>query len=107
MGDYIGWAFFAAVNPTLLAATTAMIMLPHPRRLMFGYLLGAYLASISIGCVIVFEIQGTDKTLDTTKHSVAPAVDIVFGLLLLVIAWVIRSGHDQWRRERAERRREA
>src|SRR5215831_12350016 len=107
MGDYIGWAFFAAVNPTLLAATTAMIMLPHPRRLMFGYLLGAYLASISIGCVIVFELEHSESSLDTTKHAVAPAVDIIFGLLLLVIAWAIRSGRDTWRRERMARRREA
>jgi len=107
MGDYIGWAFFAAVNPTLLAATTAMIMLPHPRRLMFGYLLGAYLASILIGCVIVFELEHSESSLDTAKHTVAPAIDITVGVLLLIIAWVVHTGRDTWRRELMDRRREA
>jgi Sap, sulfolipid-1-addressing protein len=107
MGDYIGWAFFAAVNPTLLAATTAMIMLPHPRRLMFGYLLGALLTSITIGLVIVWELQANGKTIDTAKNTVAPVADILLGSLLLLIAWVIASGRDTWRRARVERRREA
>jgi Sap, sulfolipid-1-addressing protein len=107
MGDYIGWAFFAAVNPTLLAATTAMIMLPHPRRLMFGYLLGALLTSISLGLVIVWELQANGTTIDTAKTTVAPIIDIVFGSLLLLVAWVISSGRDTRRRARAERRREA
>jgi hypothetical protein len=107
MGDYIGWAFFAAVNPTLLAATTAMIMLPHPRRLMFGYLCGALITSISIGCVVVWELQANGKTIDTATNTVAPIADIVFGSLLLLVAWVIASGRDTWRRARVERRREA
>ena len=31
----------AMFNPTLLAAVTIMILLPNPKRLMVGYLLGA------------------------------------------------------------------
>ena len=31
----------AALNPTLLAATTVMLLLPKPKRLLLGYLLGA------------------------------------------------------------------
>jgi len=107
MADYIGWALLAAINPTLLAAVTAMIMLPHPRRLMFGYLCGALLTSISLGLVIVFQLKGTGQTIDTTKHTVAPAFDIVLGLLLLVVAYAIHTGRDHWRRERAARRRAA
>ncbi len=107
MADYLGWALVAAVNPTLLAAVTAMIMLPHPRRLMFGYLCGALLTSISLGLLIVFELDGSGKTIDTTKSTVAPATDIVLGSLLLIIAWVVSSGRDTWRRERVARRRAA
>ena len=29
-------------NPSLLAAVTVMLLLPNPKRLMLGYLLGAY-----------------------------------------------------------------
>jgi hypothetical protein len=39
--DIILLAFSAALNPTLLAATTVMLLLPRPRNLMLGYLLGA------------------------------------------------------------------
>jgi hypothetical protein len=31
----------ASLNPTLVAATTVMLLLPSPTRLMLGYLLGA------------------------------------------------------------------
>lgn len=40
----------AMANPTLLAATTAMLLLPNPKKLMLGYLLGAYTTSITLGC---------------------------------------------------------
>ena len=32
----------AMFNPTLLAAVTIMMLIPNPKRLMLGYLLGAY-----------------------------------------------------------------
>ena len=59
MGD-LGQVFFfacvAMLNPTLLAAVTLMLLLPNPKRLMLGYLLGAYTTSISLGLVIVFAL---------------------------------------------------
>lgn len=44
-------------NPTLLAAVTMMLLLPNPKRLMPGYLLGAYTTSITLGLVIVFSLK--------------------------------------------------
>jgi hypothetical protein len=35
-------SLLAMFNPTLLAAVTVMLLLPNPKRRMFGYLLGAY-----------------------------------------------------------------
>ena len=35
----------AALNPTLVAATTLMLLLPNPSRLMLGYWLGAMMTS--------------------------------------------------------------
>ena len=43
------FALTAALNPTLLAATTVMLLLARPRRLLLGYLLGAYTTSITVG----------------------------------------------------------
>ena len=51
-------SLLAMLNPTLLAAVTVMLLLPNPKRLMFGYLLGAYTTSITLGLVIVFTLQG-------------------------------------------------
>ncbi len=107
MAEFFLLAAWAAVNPTLLAATTLMLLLPSPKRLLFGYLLGAYMTSITLGLVIVFSLEGT-STENTAKSALSPALDIVFGLLLLAVAYVLGSirGHrlSEWRRERKEAR---
>jgi hypothetical protein len=46
------------LNPTLVAASTLMMLLPNPKRLMLGYLLGALMTSITLGLVIVFSLEG-------------------------------------------------
>ena len=54
MGQVILLSLTASLNPTLVAATTVMLLLPSPSKLMLGYLLGAYVTSITLGLVIVF-----------------------------------------------------
>ena len=83
-----------------------MLLLPNPKRLMLGYLLGAYTTSITLGLLIVFSLNGS-STESTSKHKVSPLEDIVVGLLLLVIAWVLRTGRDQPFQERRRRKKEA
>lgn len=99
-------ALLAMFNPTLLAAVTVMLLLPSPKRLMLGYLLGAYLASISIGLVIVFALQGSGAV-ETGKSTLSPGEDVVVGLLLLLIAFVLGTDRDRGLRERKERRKGA
>jgi len=53
MSQVILLSLTASLNPTLVAATTVMLLLDRPARLMSGYLLGAYLTSITVGLVIV------------------------------------------------------
>ena len=65
-------------NPTLLAAVTVMMLLPSPKRLMAGYLLGAYTTSITLGLVIVFALPGS-STESTSKHTIGPLEDIAVG----------------------------
>jgi Sap, sulfolipid-1-addressing protein len=93
----------AMFNPSLLAAVTVMLLLPNPRRLMFGYLLGAYLTSITLGLIIVFSLQGSSAE-STAKHTISPVEDIVIGLLAVAIAWVLRTGRDQPLKERRRRK---
>jgi len=98
-------SLLAMFNPTLLAAVTLMLLLPNPKRLMLGYLLGAYTASISTGLVIVFALPNSSAT-STSKNTLSPAEDIVVGLLLLVVAVVLATDRDRPLRERRERRKD-
>ncbi|MGO9793241.1 MAG: GAP family protein [Solirubrobacteraceae bacterium] len=101
MGQVFLLSLTAALNPTLVGASTVMLMLDHPKRLMLGYLLGAYLTSITLGLLIVFALEGS-STVSTTQNTVNPGVDIALGALLLVAAFVLKTERD---RQIAERRR--
>jgi len=98
MGHVLLLALTASLNPTLLAATTMMLMLDNPARLMSGYLLGAYMTSITVGLVIVFTLNGSSVT-KSVQHTVNPLVDIALGVIASVCALVIRSGWLERKRE--------
>lgn len=105
LGGILVLAFGAMLNPTLLAAATVMMLLPDPRKLMFGYLLGAYLTSISLGMLIVFSLHGSDGV-STARDSLSPAEDIVFGALAICLGLVLRTEWLEQRRERRKQRKE-
>jgi Sap-like sulfolipid-1-addressing protein len=101
MGDVFVFALTAALNPTLLTATTVMLLLPRPKRLLLGYLLGALLTSITLGLVIIYTLLDSGAV-STQKHTVSPSIDLAIGAILLVLAFVLATG----RHERlADRRR--
>jgi hypothetical protein len=99
-------SLLAMANPSLLAAVTVMLLLPNPKRLMAGYLLGAYTTSITLGLLIVFSLHNS-STESTSKHKVSPVEDIVVGLLALAISVVLRTGRDQPFRERRRAKKDA
>ena len=105
MGQIFLFSLTAALNPTLLAAVTVMLVLPSPKRLLLGYLLGAMLTSITLGLVIVFSLDGSSSGTSTAKHTINPALDIALGVLILIIVFVVATGRDTRRRARAERKR--
>jgi hypothetical protein len=102
MSQVLLFSLAAALNPTLLTATTVMLLLPSPKRLLLGYLLGAYMTSITLGLVIVFALQDSGAV-DTAEDTLSPAADIALGLILLVVAFTLHSGRHA---ERAEQRKE-
>jgi Sap, sulfolipid-1-addressing protein len=104
LGEIFLLSLLAMFNPTLLAAVTLMLLLPNPKRLMLGYLLGAYTASISLGLVIVFALPESSAT-STSKNTLSPVEDVVVGLLLLVAAAVLATDRDRPLRERQARRK--
>jgi high-affinity Fe2+/Pb2+ permease len=105
MGSIFLYSLVAAANATLLAAVTVMLFLPSPKRLLIGYLLGGLLVSLTIGFVIVFAVHQSDAT-STSQNSVSPAMDIALGLILLVVAYVLRSERMEQRRERKKKEKE-
>ena len=111
MDSIIFWAFAAAFNPTLLGATTVMLLLDHPKRLLLGYLLGATMTSVTLGLVIVFAFDGSSGATSTAQNTLSPAADLALGGILLVVAYVIRPGRaprEQGRlADRRRRRQEA
>ena len=106
MSQVILLSLTASLNPTLVAATTVMLLLPSPRKLMLGYLLGAYLTSITLGLVIVFTLSNSSTT-NTTQNTLSPAVDIALGAIALVGAWSVQSGRQEALRERRRARKAA
>ncbi len=83
-----------------------MLLLPNPTRLLWGYLLGAYMTSITLGLVIVFSLEDSGAV-DTTKDTISPAADIILGLILLVVAYVLKTGrHGKHYERRQEKKKE-
>jgi hypothetical protein len=89
----------AALNPVLLTATTVMLLLDHPKRLLLGYLLGALTTSITLGLVIVFTLEDS-SAVSSAQNTVNPAVDIAVGAIALLASFVLRSDRISKRRER-------
>lgn len=98
-------ALFAACYPTLLVAVTVMLFLPNPRRLMLGYLLGAYTMGIGLGLVIVYTLQDSGFE-HASNRSVSPAQDFALGVILLIVASVLRGGYGERLAERRRHRKE-
>ncbi len=104
--------FFASVlamlNPSLLAAVTVMMLLPNPKRLMLGYLLGAYTTSIVAGLAVVFSLEGSGAVI-SSNHAASPAEDLAIGAVALAISLVLVFGLDaplqRWRTHRKEGKR--
>jgi hypothetical protein len=106
VGQVILLSLTASLNPTLLASSTVMLLLPKPARLMLGYLLGAMITSITLGLVIVFSFSSSG-TASTTRHTLSPAVDIALGTIALLGAWVLWSGRHERFQERRRARKAA
>ena len=104
MSQVILLSLTASLNPTLIAATTVMLMLDKPVRLMSGYLAGACMTSITLGLVIVFSLSDSSAS-TTTENTISPAVDIGLGAIALAVAFVLYTGRaDRLRERRRERK---
>jgi Sap, sulfolipid-1-addressing protein len=104
VGEVIAFSFTSALNPTLLAATTVMLLMPHPGKLMLGYWLGAMAISIASGLLLVYALQGSG-TASTTKHALTPIEDFAVAAIALIAAALLASGAVTRARTRRATRR--
>jgi hypothetical protein len=104
MSDVILLSLTASLNPSLVGATTLMMLLDRPVLLMTGYLVGAYTASITLGLVIVFSIPRSGAV-KTTQHTINPLIDVAFGVILLLVASALRTArYERLQQHRHERK---
>ena len=73
--------------PTLIVIVVFALRLEQPVRILFWFLVGGLLTTVTVGIVIVFELQGAIS--GSSRSSVDPAVDIAVGLLSLVGAYLL------------------
>jgi hypothetical protein len=64
------------------------------------------LTSITLGLVIVFALPDS-STESTAKHTIGPLEDIVVGLILWTLAFVLLTGRDQPFQERRRQKKDA
>ena len=105
MDQVLIFALSAALNPTLVAASTLMMLLPNPKRLMVGYLLGALTTSITLGLLIVFSFEGS-AAVTTIEDTLSPAATLALGAIFLLGAFVLRTGRHQRVVERRRARKQ-
>jgi hypothetical protein len=105
MGKVLGLALTSALNPTLVAATTVMLLLPRPARLMLGYWFGAMVTSVALGLVIVFTLEGSGFE-QAAKKTAHPAIALTLAGLLLLVVLVLATGRDKLFEERRRTRNE-
>ena len=102
----IALSLTASLNPTLVAATTVMLLLPRPKKLMLGYLCGALVTSITLGLVIVSSLSSSSTT-STAKNVLSPAADLALGAIALTFASVVYTGRHEGLSERRRARKAA
>lgn len=104
MGKAFAFSLSAAFNPTLFAALLVMLYSAKPRGLMLGYLIGAYITSITAGMVIVFALPNS-SAVSTAKNTLTPGADLALGLLALVVALTLHTGPHERSTKRREKRK--
>ena len=81
-----------------------MLLSANAKKLMFGYFLGAFMTSVTLGLVIVLALPNS-STATTSRNTLSPALDLALGLIALVVALVLRSGPRHRVQGRIEKRK--
>ena len=89
MWELIPLALLSAVYPTLVAVVVVALTAPRPARAMAFFLLGGMIASVGVGLVIVFALQGTSLVSGSSPPA-DPVVYFAVGAIALGLAVLVR-----------------
>lgn len=107
MAHTIVLALAAAVYPTILAGVIVILRQDNPRPLLLGFWLGGMVVSIAAGIAVIAILEQSNTVIDTSRTT-RPILDVVVGVLSLVLAWRIWTGHTgrlaAWRERRKARK---
>jgi hypothetical protein len=94
--EFFALAFFAALNPKLLAVDLLLIENRRPRAMFLCILLGGLAVGLTIGLldVLVFHADAIDS-----QKTVSAGVDLALGLLLLAVGGLVATGRLHGRRK--------
>jgi hypothetical protein len=94
-------ALASAVWPTLIAIVLVALASPRPVRLLAFFLAGGLLATTTLGLAVVFSLEASNL-LTGSRPSAPPAIDLMVGLLLLLVAGVASRGRREKPRSESE-----
>jgi Sap, sulfolipid-1-addressing protein len=94
--EFFALAFFAALNPKLLAIDLLLIENRRPRAMFLCILLAGFTVGITIGLldVLVFHLDAIKS-----QKTVSAGVDLALGLLLLAVGALVATGRLHGRRK--------
>ena len=96
--EFFALAFFAALNPKLLAIDLLLIENRRPRAMFLCVLLGGLTVGLTIGLldVLVLHLDAI-----SSQKTVSAGVDLALGLLLLAVGALVATGRLHGRRKAA------
>jgi Sap, sulfolipid-1-addressing protein len=96
--EFFALAFFAALNPKLLAIDLLLIENRRPRAMFLCVLLGGVTVGLTIGLldVLIFHADAINS-----QKTVSAGVDLALGLLLLAVGALVATGRLHGRRKAA------
>jgi hypothetical protein len=87
--EFFALAFFAALNPKLLAIDLLLIENRRPRAMFLCLLLGGMTTALTIGLLDVLTVHADNIS---SQGKVSAGVDLALGLLLLVLGALLATG---------------
>jgi Sap, sulfolipid-1-addressing protein len=93
MPELVWLAILSAFWPTLVVVDALAFQTPKPERILLSFLAGGLISTISIGTLVVLQLQDT-AVVTSSKSTTDPALNITIGALALLAAYVLARVRD-------------